>query len=390
MASHDPFQSAIDRVATRMPGGALSDEALGRQVEALSHTYTRQRDSIEGASVTPGALQARLRFFLPRDSPKVFGPLDELRFAKLLVVDRPWRILDVGAGLGAMTFGALRFGYARCAVSGAEVTAFDRAASTLRIMEDLAKTWEDEGGPAIDLHTTVGDVRRSGVLPDGAYDLIVVGFALNEFAGASSPQDTALWLERLCRSLRPGGSCIVIEPALKKTSRFLHAVRDQFVHERWDGATQPFAPCLHRAPCPMLTTERDWCHEQWDQPLPAPVAELARAAGLRDQRLTYSYLTLRNDGASLRGALQTDREPYRVVSEPIATKGKVELFVCGSGHRPRLRRMNRDATSKNAGMNAVRGDLLGLGRKVDQAARVGPDLVVELLRRHDNGTITDT
>ena len=49
----------------------------------------------------------------------------------------------------------------------------------------------------------------------------------------------------------------------------------------------------------MLATEGDWCHEDLPIDLPPWVAPLARAAGLRWQRLTFSYLALRRDGRRL-------------------------------------------------------------------------------------------
>src|SRR3712207_8562489 len=62
------------------------------------------------------------------------------------------------------------------------------------------------------------------------------------------------------------------------------------------GSATVFAPCLHAASCPMLAIETEWCHEDLAVDLPPWTVPLARAAGLRWQGLTFSYLVLRKDG----------------------------------------------------------------------------------------------
>jgi hypothetical protein len=213
--------------------------------------------------------------------------------------------------------------------------------------------------------------RRAGAFDDpGRFDLVLAGQVLSELdvglePGARVARHAELlgsWLER---RVEQDGSLVIVEPALRDRTRHLHQVRDALLAK---GATV-FAPCLHAAPCPMLAREGDWCHEDLDVDLPAGLAPVARAAGLRREGLTFSYLVLRKDGRTL---AQTVSAPpragrLRVVSGAIPSKGKREAFLCGEVERDgvlvparvRATRLDRDATPTNAAWDELaRGDVL--------------------------------
>src|SRR6202044_548425 len=83
-----------------------------------------------------------------------------------------------------------------------------------------------------------------------------------------------------------------------------------------------------------LARETDWCHEDIDVDLPAWLVPVARAAGLRHEGLTFSYLVLRAPGPGADrlvdhiGASPGARR-LRVVSNIVRTKGKREAYLCG-------------------------------------------------------------
>ncbi len=146
---------------------------------------------------------------------------------------------------------------------------------------------------------------------------------------------------------------MIVEPALRDRTRHLHRVRDALSAQGF----RVFAPCLHAAPCPALVRETDWCHEDLRVDLPEWLVPVARAAALRHQGLTFSYLVLRKDGAGLVDAAPAPSSGarLRVVSDEIRTKGKRETFLCGefASHgalvpgRARVTRLDRDATAEN-------------------------------------------
>jgi ribosomal protein RSM22 (predicted rRNA methylase) len=153
--------------------------------------------------------------------------------------------------------------------------------------------------------------------------------------------------------LAADGSCIIIEPALQETSRDLLMVRDGIV----DGGLHVYAPCLVQGHCPALVNSKDWCHEDrhWDPP--EIIREIDSHIGLRKDSLKFSYLVLRKDGRTL--ADTYEEAAYRVVSEPLASKGKLEFYLCGEEGRRLATRLDKDASPAN-GMFArlQRGDVV--------------------------------
>jgi hypothetical protein len=117
----------------------------------------------------------------------------------------------------------------------------------------------------------------------------------------------------------------------------------------------------------VLPVETEWCHEDLAVDLPPWVAPLARAAGLRWQGLTFSYLVLRKEPRPLLASTAGHRVRFRVISDLLRTKGKAELFVCREdGRRERIRRLHRDEPDRDTapGVRAFgelrRGDVVTL------------------------------
>src|SRR5439155_6639972 len=92
-----------------------------------------------------------------------------------------------------------------------EVVAVDRVAAPGIVVADLARS----GRPA-------------GV--DGRFDLIVAAHLLNELAArltvAERAERVAAWCDEL---MAPAGACVIVEPALRDTSRALLEIRDRLV-----------------------------------------------------------------------------------------------------------------------------------------------------------------
>lgn len=326
----------------RLPAGnAAAVRALSAAYNEVDVKYTHRppRDA--------AALGARLSFFFPRDVAKASGAARELAQARALgPTDRPLRVLDLGAGPGASTWGLARaFG----AFGGGAVEALlvDDDAPALAAGAEIAR---DRGGPVV-ATCVAKDVRR--FTTEERFDVVVLGQVLAEL-GASVEDDAARLGALLARNVADHGSVVVIEPALRERARHLHRVRDRLAAR----GTTVFAPCPHLCPCPMLARERDWCHEALDVDLPEWLAPLAKGAGLRWQGLTFSYLVLRRDALSLGARFQGAQ---RVVSRPLVTKGKRELDLCGGAGLVRLVRLDRHATKANdAYGSAGRGALLAI------------------------------
>jgi hypothetical protein len=331
LALDDSWLDCLDAVA-RDHGLALPPAKLAAEVRALSEAYNTGNFR---RARTKGALAARLLFSFPRDVPKMGAAVRELVANGKL--DGPLRVLDIGAGLGASTFGLERGGVAL----GGTPTWVDEDESALAIGRAIAKR------RALPLRTLTTRPRER-------FDVVLVGQSLGEMADDDDKQ-VAMLGELVDEALAPHGSLVIVEPALRERTRRLHRVRDRLLAR--PNPPTVFAPCLHASPCPALADPKAWCHEDLPIDLPPRVATLARAAGLRWQGLTFSYLVLRKDGVTLS---DTAKRALRVVSSPIVTKGKRELFLCADGVRRKAMRLDRDGGKGDAWLTAQRGDLLVL------------------------------
>lgn len=366
-ALEDDWRGTLDAVArARALGVSSSDVArLASLVERLSATYN-DRTAVAPVADDRGALAARLFFSFARDVPKGAGAVRELARVGLLAGDGPLRVLDVGAGLGAMTWGIARM------VPGRAVDAelVDRHEGALALATAIAK----ERAGTVRVRVRAGDAHSAGA-GAGTYDLVVLGQVLSELdrdldEGARLAKHVGL-VERLLGRVAPHGSLVIVEPALRDRSRHLHRIRDAFA-ARDEATVAIFAPCLHRRACPMLAREGDWCHEDLDVDLPEWLVPIARGAGLRYQGLTFSYLVLRRDGRTLRGAFADDLALFRDVSGLVRTKGKTERVLCGvtagleAGGGVKAMRLDRARADENARWeDARRGDLLAFAPPLD-------------------------
>jgi hypothetical protein len=387
----EPLSEGFVRALTRAVGRPLETRSLPLLVERVSRKYLGERESLAKAD----ELAARALFFLPRDAHKVVGPLGELARAGALP-DRPLRVLDVGAGVGASALGAV-MALARLGRPIACVHAVDEDRDALAVLERVWASARDEGllPECPPIVTRPGRADAPATLRDAAgagWDVILVSNVLTEILREEDRRESiardeharaariAELVEGIVREapLSPDGALVLVEPATREQARSLQSARDPLAAR---GLTV-FAPCTHDGPCPMLARERDWCHEDLDVDLPDWLRDVARGAGLRYQGLTYGYLTVRR--APGRVGLSSAPAGWvsaRLVSAVRDTKGKREAFLCapdpaGAGTEPLdpLRAMQLDRAVKGAPEGAprlsecVRGELLAL----DPAVIPGP------------------
>ncbi len=224
---------------------------------------------------------------------------------------RPQRVLDLGAGTGIVgTTLKARFG------QNVHVTGVDRVAAPGLIAADLSRA-----------------VRPSGV--QGRFDFVVAAHLLNELQSltpAARAQLVLFWIREYAET---GAPVLLIEPALKETSRALLQVRDALV----GAGVFVQAPCLIQSPCPALASPKDWCHDS------APRPSLSRA--------DFSFLLL-----SSHPPVAAAPEVLRVVSDVKREKGRQRLFACGALGRQPYVLQSRDVVAGNeAFLRLSRGDL---------------------------------
>ena len=332
------LEEAVLAAAREVLGDApLAAAALHRAVTDRSERYTSERDRLSRPADRIADLAARAAFFTIADAVKIQIPLAELRNRGALPAATPPRIVDLGAGCGALGLGLAATGLVF------RYQAFDRDDQALAIAAKALRGY----APSVEVATTACDVTKQ-TLPSA--DLVVMGTLLNEL-----PPDKRMPLvERALAAIADDGAVIILEPALRETTRELHALRDALLVR---GAAHVFAPCTRRgAPCPAVAADADWCHEDRLVKLPPHTAELARVTHLRDSGLKFSYLVLRKQPAAL---VESGGAAWRVVSAPFAPKGKLELLGCSDAGRVPIRLMKRHRNDQTKSIErARRGNVL--------------------------------
>jgi len=343
---------------------------LAEDVARLSQLLTRERDTLPAAYLADEGLRnAYLVYYLPANRSKIMLPLQELaRHTSAVFAQQKLRVLDIGSGPGTALLGVLEFFSSRTPAPQLECFAVDQVAENLKAAELLFADARSVTSLDAVLKTTRSDIEAMARHLSGAYDLIILSNVLNEIAHndeAKLEKRVALLKELLLRHLAEHGSCIIIEPSLRETSRDLLQVRDSLA----SNGLHVYSPCLFSTACPALVNPKDWCHEDrpWDPP--EVVKEIDKKTGLRKDSLKFSYLVLRKDGLSLSDIC--GRTAFRVVSEPLVSKGKIEYYVCGQGVRKLITRQDKDTSIENELYSGLlRGDVLLFEGLLDEGKRL--------------------
>jgi ribosomal protein RSM22 (predicted rRNA methylase) len=356
------------RRGPRPPEDALLPDEL-REVAAavsrLSTGLTRERELVGARYMDdPRLLGAYLLFYWPTSYLQARGVLSELP-------RRPRSVLDLGSGPGPMAFAALDAG-------AAEVVAADRSAKALATAGALAR---EAGEPLATREWNPTHGRPLAELAGSRkLDVVLMGHALNELFRGHGAEVTdarrADLLEQALGLLAPGGSLVVVEPALRDTSRALLRVRDLLVARGYAVR----APCLFRGQCPALVKESDWCHAERPVDPPPLVAQVAKAAGLRREAVKMSYLVVAPKGEAW--AEPPAGRVFRIVSEPLPSKGRLRYMGCGPEGRVGLALQDKHVGEPNRRFaKLLRGDVIGIegGEPRGDGVALGPDTRVRMI-----------
>ncbi len=344
-------------------------KVLAADVARLSNLLTRERESLPAAYlIDRGLREAYEAYYLPSNLRKIHTPLGELALHPGKVFEKDTlRVLDLGCGPGTAMLGVMDFFGARTKRPRLEFTAVDHVGESLRTAEELFTASKSTNRLEASLKTVRSSIEHAVHLAKTCFDLIILSNVLNEVFGPEEgriAKRTALASEIITRLLGDEGSCIIIEPALRETSRDLLAVRDGLLARGF----HLYSPCLRHADCPALANPKDWCHEDipWDPP--ALIRELDELTGLRKDSLKFSYLVLRKDRLSLLDVF--GENAFRVVSEPLVSKGKIEFHICGAPGRRLATLLDKDETAQNEDFRRLqRGAVVRLEGLIDDNRR---------------------
>jgi len=366
----------------------LSHEKIVRSIAELSRRFNKERSSLNQTYLDDRPLSAAyLQYFLPVNLAKIQVLLNEVPASEPV---EGFSVLDMGSGPGTGALAVLDWWDQRRWPCGLSVIAVDKSRGALRQAREL---WDGycraAGLGEIDLRTVEGDLeRRAWVEPvrkKAPFDLIILANALNEVhAEASDPIIArATLVEEALSLLAPHGTMMIVEPALRETSRALHQVRDRLLQEK---RCTIYSPCLHENNCPALVKPDDWCHEERAWEPPASIQEIDGEVGFIKDALKFSYLLLRKDGKTI-----VDRRPdvYRVVSELRHFKGEKRAWLCNDSGRSEIGRQDRLVSPQNAAFDEWhRGAIVHIEKivhkerrgKVSVLGRIEQDAVVRMIR----------
>ena len=387
-AASDPVIAAVEDALRATP-----DDALARAVERLSDLYTTGRGSLAHAQADAAHLAAKREYFLASDAPKVGLALDECvarseAFERL--VGQPLvRIVDLGAGVGATSVGFLawlaRHGLAR---SGAQTGtpprvafhAVELGAPAARAYGEAVAAAARAAGIACEVEVVARDFREAA-LP--ACDLVLCQTALNELlVGEAHEAETIALVARWARH----APLVLIEPALRPTTRALMALRDALVAE---GAAQVVAPCPQhgplQGPCPMRERAGDWCHEARPIARTPRVLAIDRLVGRRDGRALFSFLATVPPDAP--GPRAWPANAVRLVTDALGSRGKTERLVCRTdGAMRTMRLLDREVREGNrAFLDAPRGATVVV-EPLPANDRIAPEVLVAVAENPPGAT----
>ncbi|MBL9121242.1 MAG: hypothetical protein JNL80_15135 [Phycisphaerae bacterium] len=347
---------------------------VAKAVCSLSDLYTLERGLLSRRQGDDAHLLAKTLYFLASDAPKVVMALDECaaRDARFAL---PRNIVDVGCGVGATSVGLL-LSLAQRGARAVTITGVDHEPSVLALWAMAVRVAARVVKIDVTLRTFTDDLLTRP-LPKET-DLVLCQTALNErLPGNRSGELThdATTLD-LVEGWGQAAPTLLIEPALRATTRALQRLRDLLVAR---GHVDLIAPCPHRQACPMLANERDWCHEARRVPPTPLAAEVQRLTRRRDETSLFSMLAIA-PRLPQRGPNDPTDSPHlwRLVSDPLGSRGKTERWVCcGDGRLRQVRVLDRERSDTNALLiEAERGTLVRLP-VLPASDRIAPSDVVE-------------
>ncbi len=334
-----PKTSVSEELENDLFGNALTK----KETEALRErcmSYQAEEPPAWSSRIFPAYAQ----YFGFLSSLKVRSVFHELHHYGYMdpVLDHPsgFQLVDFGAGTLGGTLGAVDF-LRSVGKKPSALWAVDEDTSPMRWAEERFKGFLQQ---SVTLFTA--DQFKQNTCPKPT--LFIAVDVLNEM-GLPPRQEALEFVRSITQKLDEHSLIILIEPANKFINKDFLRLREYLKSE-----LSILLPCTHSQTCPMLESQRDWCHEERHYRAPSRYWTLVDNLGFDRSILQFSLLVL-----GKRNSVFTDQD-YRMVSRNIATKGKSEKWFCGKGERWKVAELTRhkEDPNKQHFFAAQRGDVL--------------------------------
>lgn len=341
----------IERIIIQLTG--LNDPST--MVRRRRELRSLADDFFQNQATKNQYLPSYLAYHFPTNLMKTYAVTKEIdaAFPDLMAGRRRFRVLDLGCGSGAAMFG---FFFSHNQTAGSvqfDLQGFDSSSPALNQCRVIAGQLQAVY-PNLNVHVNRRALDPSGAYGiNGTYDAILcVNFLVESSAPSfSDSRVISQWLHRL----NPNGLLLIIEPALKSTSRRLMSLRTELSKI---AGVQIIRPCLHTSPCPLLAieTREEWCHETIPWQPPDFMIQLNQGLRREIDRLKFSYLVLARIDRTT-----PDKSEFRVISRRLKEKGKVKCFLCTPEGYVELYRLDKDRDEANAAFDSIQqGDIIAL------------------------------
>lgn len=378
----------LDAIRQLLDKKGVPQSRLAQVVSDLSRLFTKQRTELSRSYLEdPATVMAYLSYFVPVNLSKIQVLLDEMPTDPL---QERFSVLDLGSGPGTGSVAVLDWWHYQKHTGALTVVAVDSSPAALGQANQLwIRYCQMVGMTTASFERHEGNLEQASwltqVRPRAPFDIIILANSLNElYVCAKDPIAARTnFVAEALSLLAPSGTMMILEPALRETSRALHHVRDRLLKEK---QCTVFSPCLHENRCPALVNPYDWCHEEraWDPP--TEIRQIDDEVGFIKDALKFSYLLLRKDARTI-----VERRPdvYRVVSELRELKGEKRAWLCNEQGRHEVGRQDRLASSQNEAFDAWhRGAIVQIerivrkekGGKVSTLGRIEQDAAVKIVR----------
>lgn len=293
--------------------------------------------------------EAYSAYYMPANALKFYFVLEEMRLLGLPLPEKNITVTDLGSGPGSALCSLAWWGkqnktnvnYVAWEQSKHFITQGERLSASLRSEFPISTAWSLAKQPPLDF------LKRQNP------DIVLFQNSVHEIF--PDPAIRKAELEKilsLLKRLAGPRYLILIEPALRHSSRDLLELRKELIH---GGKTRVWLPCIDNRPCGALTQPTDWCHEEVPIEFPDWVNKLGASAQLTKESMLFSYLVLSSNNLSVPG---WQNSTYRMVSQRLERKGQTECFLCTQQGKVKARVQRSKVTPESEQLQSwVRGDL---------------------------------